>query len=180
MFKPMMPSVYNLNSHISIYQKIVLTIQIAETQAISFILLYLPNTSVYKESFICSHVSVIFEEQFSLFSLQVMEVTFTKMQNFLKNSTEMNPKLSYSSADKYIKRQVSPKSFKPGKSISQLTHACKKVSPRQPESPWDGWWRVFREQLPGRAQPWLFAKAGLASPCFLLKTARAISGTEPQ
>lgn len=100
----MIPSVYKLNIHICTYQNIVLTIQIAETQATSVILLYLPNTSVYKESFICSHISVVFEEQFSLFSLQVMEATFTKMQNFLKNCTEINPKLSYSSSDKYVKR----------------------------------------------------------------------------
>lgn len=85
------------------YQNIVLTTEIAAAQATSFILLYLPNTSVYKDSFICSHISVIFEEQSSLFSLHAM-ITVTKIQNFLKSNREMNPKLSYFSADKYIKR----------------------------------------------------------------------------
>lgn len=96
-----MPSVYNLNIYISTYQNTMLTIQIAETQATSFILLYLPNTSVYKESFICSHTSVVFEEQFCLFSLQVMVATFTKNP---KLPEEQHRKLSYSSADKSIKR----------------------------------------------------------------------------
>lgn len=81
-----------------------LIIKTAEAQATSSILLYLPNTSVYKDSFICSHTSVIFEEQSSLFFLQITITTLTKIQNFLKSSIEMNPKLSYSSAAKCIKR----------------------------------------------------------------------------
>lgn len=93
-----------LNIYISRYQNTVLAIRVAEAQATSLILLNLPNTSVYKGSFICPHISVISEEQSSLFSLQAMITTFTEIQNFLKSSTEMNPKLSYSSADKYIER----------------------------------------------------------------------------
>lgn len=92
--------VYILNIYISMYENIVLIIKRVETQGTSFILLYLPNTSVYKDSVICSHTSVISEEQPSLFSLQVMRTTLTKIQNFLKSRIETNPKLSYSSADK--------------------------------------------------------------------------------
>jgi len=110
--------VYILNIYISMYQNIMLTIKTAEAQSTSFTLLYLPNTSGYKDSFICSHTSVIFEKQSSLVSLQVMITTFAKKQNFLKSSIEMNPKLSYSSADEYIKRQICVKSSKPGKSFS--------------------------------------------------------------
>lgn len=52
-----MPSAYNLNIYISTDQNIVLTIQIAETQATSFILFYLPNTRVYKEFYLFTHIS---------------------------------------------------------------------------------------------------------------------------
>lgn len=80
------------------------TAKIAEAQATSFMLLNLPNTRVYKGSFICPHISVISEEQSSLSSLQATITTATETQNFLKSRTEMSPKLSYSSSDKYIKR----------------------------------------------------------------------------
>lgn len=59
-FKPMMPSAYNLNIYISTYQNTMLTIQIAETQATSFILLYLPNTKhkcLQREFYLFTHIS---------------------------------------------------------------------------------------------------------------------------
>lgn len=51
-----MPSMYNLNIYISTYQYIMLTIEIAETQATSFILFYLSNKSVYKEFYLFTHI----------------------------------------------------------------------------------------------------------------------------
>lgn len=74
--------VYTVNIYIRMYQNTELTIKIAEAQATRFILQYLPKVSVYKNTFICSHKSVITEEHFSLLSLQVMRKTFRKIQNF--------------------------------------------------------------------------------------------------